>query len=311
MNSSKTWKIAFLLFALCCCFLITEAPTARAQTSHLTVLETGQSLTAGFNNTVTVTVVNNYSGYIAIYDLGLAVSLPSGLTLVGTGGSWQYDSLPYGQSVTVSFQVYAPSSSSGTSYSGTLTLTYKQLGDVSYTTETHTLAFAVTGYINLVVYGVLLSPGLVSPGGNTTISGNVLNNGNLASYNANVTIESPVIVPGPQNSVFLGEVDPTIPRPFSVLVVFVPGLTPGNYTLTVKVSATDYNRPGAPIVGQGSATVLVVKQTAQPSRGQTSFSVVGLIVTFFRNLFNAFFGSSTGIVRYDQLDLRNTDAGTL
>ena len=293
MNDSRTWKMAFLLFALLGSFLVTQTPPAKAQTAHLTVFETGQALTAGFNNTVTLRVVNNYSGYIAIYDVGLAVSLPTGLTLVGSGGTWQYDSILYGQGVTVSFQVYAASSAAGTSYAGTLTLTYKQLGDVSYTTETHTLTFSVTGYINLVVYGVLLSPGVVSPGGNTTISGNVLNNGNLASYNANVTAESPVLVPGPQNSVFLGEVDPTIPRPFSVLIVFVPGLAPGNYTITIKVQATDYNRPGTPIVGRGSAVVEVVKQIAQPVRPQT-FSIMQLIVTFFRNLFNEFFGSSTG-----------------
>ena len=275
--------------------LITEAPQVGAQeTAHLTVIETGQSLTAGFNNTVTVTVVNNYSGYVAIYDVGLAVSLPSGLTLVGTGGTWQYNSIAYGQGVTVSFQVYAASSSAGSSYSGTLTVTYKQLGDVSYTSETHSLTFSVTGYINLVVYGILLSPALVNPGGNTTLSGNVLNDGNLASYNANVTAESPALVPGSQNSVFLGEVDPTIPRPFSLLLVFVPGLAPGNYTITIKVSATDYNRPGTPIVGQGSVVVQVVKQAAQPVRPQAGFSIVGLIVTFFRDLFNAFFGSSTG-----------------
>ncbi|HYB85032.1 MAG TPA: hypothetical protein VED86_06855, partial [archaeon] len=60
------------------------------------------------------------------------------------------------------------------------------------------------------------------------------------------------------------------------------------------VSATDYNRPGTPIVGQGSAVVQVIKQVAQPGRGQTRVSVIGLIITFFRNLFNAFFGSSTG-----------------
>ena len=294
MGNCKTWKTTFLLFALIGSFLVIGAPSARAQTAHLTVVETGQSLTAGFNNTVTVTVVNNYSGYVAIYDVGLAVSLPTGLTLVGTGGTWHYDSLQYGQGVTVSFQVYAASSAAGTSYAGTLTVTYKQLGDVSYTTETHTLAFSVTGYINLVVYSILLSPGVISPGGNTTVSGNVLNNGNLASYNANVTVESPELVPGPQNSVFLGEVDPTIPRPFSVLIVFLPGLAPGNYTITIKVSATDYNRPGTPIVGQGSAVVQVVKPTAQPVRGPTGFSIIELIVTFFRNLFNAFFGSSTG-----------------
>jgi len=294
MISWKDWKILFLLFVLVGSFLVTQTPPARAQTAHLTVEETGQSLIAGFNNTVTVTAVNNYSGYVAIYDVGLAVSLPSGLTLVGTGGTWQYDSLLYGQGVTVSFQVYAPSSASGSSYAGTLTITYKQLGDISYTTETHSLTFSVTGYINLIVYGVELSPATITPGGNTTISGNVLNNGNLSTYSANVTVESPALVPGTQNSVFLGEIDPTIPRPFSVLVVFQPGLAPGNYTLTIKVSAVDYNRPGSPVMGQGSTTVQIVKQVAPTVRPQTSFSIVAMIVSFFRSIFNAFFGSSTG-----------------
>jgi len=292
LTSYKTWKVALLLFAMLGC-LIALTPPASAQTAHLTVIETGQSLVAGLNNTVTITVINNYVGFIAIYDVGLAVSLPTGLTLVGSGGTWQFDSIMYGQSVTVSFQVYAASSAAGSSYAGTLSVTYKQLGDVSYTTETHSLAFSVTGFINLVVYSVQLSPSIVNPGGNTTISGNVLNNGNLASYNANVTVESNAIVAGPQNSVFLGEVDPTIPRPFSVLVVFVPGLAPGNYTINIKVSATDNNRPNVPILGQTSATIQVIQQTSQPVRGPSGFSLIGLIIAFFRNLFNAFFGSSS------------------
>ncbi|HXZ90264.1 MAG TPA: hypothetical protein VEG61_04300, partial [Candidatus Dormibacteraeota bacterium] len=97
---------------------------------------------------------------------------------------------------------------------------------------------------------------------------------------------------GPQNSVFLGEVDPNIPRPFSVLIVFKPNLAPGNYTVTVKVSVTDNNRPGIPIVGASSGQVQVIKasQTGE-GRGQ-SVSVIGLILTFLRNLFNTFFGSS-------------------
>jgi hypothetical protein len=289
----NTGKIVFLVFALLGCFLVAETPQAMAQTSHLTVVETGQSLIAGFNNTVTVTVVNNYSGYIAIYDVGISVSLPSGLLLVGTGGSWQYNSLPYGQGVTVSFQVYAPSSGAGSSYSGTLTVTYKQLGDISYTTETHSLAFAVTGYINLVVYGVQLTPPEVSAGGNTTLSGNVLNNGNLASYNANVTVESDVLLPGSQNSVFLGEVDPNIPRPFSVIVLFKQNLAPGNYTIHITVTATDNNRPGVPIVGQADTLVQVIRPTQTTGARGTRPGLLELILAFLRSLFNTFFGSSS------------------
>jgi hypothetical protein len=136
---------------------------------------------------------------------------------------------------------------------------------------------------------------VISPGGNTTVSGNVLNDGNLASYNANVTVESDALVQGPQNSVFLGEVDPNIPRPFSVLIVFKPSLAPGNYTLTVKVTATDNNYPNVLRVGQGYAHVEVIKasQSSGPTTRGQGLGVIGLIVSFLRNLFNTFFGSST------------------
>ena len=274
--------------------LFTQLPDARAQqAAHLTVTLTGQSLVAGLNNTMTVTVTNNYSGYIAIYDVDIEVSLPAPLVLVGTGGHWHYDAIYYGQSVTLTFPVYAPSSAAGNSYQGTVTGTYKQLGDVSYTQETHLLAVSVTGYINLIVYGISITPSEISQGGNTTISGNVLNNGNLASYEANVTVESNAIVPGPQNSVFVGEVDPNIPRPFSVLIVFQPNMPPGNYTISVSVTATDENRPTGAIVGVATAQVQVIKPSQTFVRPQ-GFSVIGLILAFLRSLFNTFFGSSTG-----------------
>jgi hypothetical protein len=248
---------------------------------------------AGFNNTMTVTVVNNYSGYVAIYDVGISISVPAPLALMGDN-QWHYDSIQYGQGVTIQFQVYAPSSAAGSSYQGTVTATYKQLGDISYTQESHSLSLAVTGFINLILYGIQLTPPIISSGGNTTISGDVLNSGNLASYNANVTVESDVLVPGSQNSVFLGEVDPNIPRPFSVLIVFKSGLAPGNYTLKVNVSATDNNRPGVPIIGQTSAQVQVIRpsQTGGGTRGQGGFGIIGLILAFLRNLFSTFFGSS-------------------
>ena len=250
-------------------------------------------MVAGLNNTMTVTVTNNYSGYIAIYDVDITVSLPAPLVLVGTGGHWHYNSIQYGQSVTLTFPVYAPSSAAGNSYQSTVTGTYKQLGDVSYTQETHTLAVSVTGYINLVVYGIQVTPNEITQGGNTTVSGNVLNNGNLASYEANVTVESNSIIPGPQNSVFIGEVDPNIPRPFSVLIVFKPNVTVGNYTISVTVSASDENHPMGAIVCAATGQVQVIKQSQTVVRPQ-GFSVIGLILSFLRSLFNTFFGSSTG-----------------
>ena len=121
----------------------------------------------------------------------------------------------------------------------------------------------------------------------------MLNNGNLASYNANITVESDVILPGAQNSVFLGEVDPNIPRPFSAIVLFKPNLAPGNYSIQVIVTATDNNRPGLPIVGQGNAQIQVIPPTQTgPTRGQSRGGLLEMILAFLRNLFNTFFGSS-------------------
>jgi len=292
----KCWKETLLMILALLIPLCIGVPNAYAQsTAHLNIYLTGQSMIAGFNNNMTVTVVNNYSGYIAIYDVGISVSVPAPLALLGDS-DWHFDSIQYGQSVTFSFQVYVPSSAAGSSYLGTVTATYKQLGDVSYTEEVHSLSLTATGYINLTVYGTELSPSVITPGGNTTISGNVLNDGNLASYNANVTVESDALVLGPQNSVFLGEVDPNIPRPFSVLLVFKPDLAPGNYTLTVKVSATDNNYPNVLKVGQTVAQIEVIRatQTTGPANRGQSLGVIGLILSFFRSLFNTFFGSSTG-----------------
>ena len=294
MNWSTRRRILSVIVMVLVLPLFMQLPEAHAQQSaHLTVTFTGQSLVAGLNNTMTVTVTNNYSGYIAIYDVDIEISLPDPLSMIGTGGHWHYDTIYYGQSVTLTFPVYAPSSAAGNVYQGTVTGTYKQLGDVSYTEETHLLAVSVTGYINLVVYGITITPSEISQGGNTTISGNILNNGNLASYEANVTVESSSIIPGPQNSVFVGEVDPNIPRPFSVLIVFKPNVPPGNYTITVSVSASDENRPTGAIVGTGTAQVQVIKQSQTFMRAQ-GVSAIGLILAFLRNLFNTFFGSSTG-----------------
>ena len=275
--------------------LLSQAPFVEGQTSaHLSVSINGNSLTAGFNNTVTISVVNNYSGYIAIYDVDIEVTVPTTLTAYGDN-HWHYDSIANGQAVTITFDVYAPVSAIGTlTEVGTVTATYKQLGDVSYTQEVHNIGFSVNAWINLVLYGVQLTPTVIAPGGNTTISGSLLNGGNLAAYDANVTIESDALLPGSINSYFIGEIDPNIPRPFSLQVLFKQNLPDGNYTLTVKVSATDNNRPGIPLTAQTTSQIQVSKASATPiqrgPRGPTG--VVGEIIAILRSLFNAFFGAS-------------------
>jgi hypothetical protein len=261
---------------------------------HFTMTVTGQSLTAGFNNTVTISLVNSYYGQI--YDTDIVVSLPSTLTLVGDD-HWHYGSIAQGKNVTLSFRVYAPTSAIGTTNQGSVSASYRQLGDVSYTQESHALSLSVYGYINLVVYSVLMTPSTTTPGGNTTISGNVLNTGNLAAYTANVTVKSDIIVPSTSSSAFIGEVDPNIPRPFSLVVFFKSNLPVGNYSITVIVSAIDQSRPSHPIIGQQAAQIQIRAPTQRPTlQRQQSTGLIDLAYQILRNLFNALFGSLTGIL---------------
>ena len=284
-----------ILVVLATCLLSVPMGSVQAQTiPHLTVTITGQTMTAGFNNNVTVTVANTYYNYPAIYDVDLAVTMPSGLTMYGDS-HWHYDTIQLGQSVTINFQVYAPTAAIGTTYQGSITLTYKALGDTSYTQEVHSVSFSVYAYINLILYGVQVTPSFSTPGGNATISGNLLNAGNLAVYDANVTATSDIVVPSALSSTFLGEIDPNIPRPFSVLVVF-NNVAPGNYSIRIKASAIDNGRPGVPYVVQATAAIqLRRQQSAFPNqaRGGATGGVLGTLIEILRYLEGIFFGSTS------------------
>ena len=269
----------------------------------LTMTVTGQSLTAGYNNTVAISLVNNYYntayGTGTIYDTDISISVPTGLTLIGDN-HWHYDSIAYGQRVNITIRVYAPIAGIGITYQATVTATYRQLGNISSTSETHAITFSVYGYIAMIIYGIQITPPSSVPGGNVTISGNVLNTGNLAEYNANATVISPAVVPETSSSSFVGECDPNIPRPFSLVAVFKPNLANGNYTLTVQVSAIDTSRPGIAITQKSNVVIQVKKPTQQPvtQRPQSAAqSVIAIIYQALRDLYNALLGSLTGILR--------------
>jgi len=265
--------------------------------AHLTVTVTGQSLTAGFNNTVTVTVTNSYypksfpSAFI--YDVDIAISLPSPLHMFGDS-HWHYDQIASKASVTISFQVYAFPAGIGNSYQGSVTVTYKELPYTSYTVESHEVSFSVHGWISLVLYGVQVAPSVSVPGGNATISGNVLNSGNVAAFNTSVTVESEALAPGTLASVYLGEVDTNILRPFSLAINFKKNLTEGTYSLVVKVSAIDSSMPSSPYNAQHISKIQIKKTVVQPTtRPQQPAGITALIFEILRYLYGVFFGSPT------------------
>jgi hypothetical protein len=119
----------------------------------------------------------------------------------------------------------------------------------------------------------------------------------LAAYNTNVTARSEALAATSTSSAFVGEVDPNIPRPFSMLLVFKSNIPVGNYSITVRVSAIDNNRPGVPIVNQKDAQIQIRRATQQPgTTRQQGRGIVEMIIQILRYLYDMFVGSLTGIL---------------
>jgi len=289
--------------------VVTQLPTVRGQTAaHLTMSFTGQNVTAGFNSTVTIAVLNNWIGYSsiynAIYDVDISVSFPSSSPLTIYGDNhWHFDSILFGQTVTLTFKVYAPLTTTPTvpnAYIGSVSATYKQLGNTAYTTETHDLTIAVSGWINLVLYGTLALPPTATPGGNTTVSGNILNSGNLAAFNVNVSVVSPILAPDIPASAFIGEVDPNIPRPFSMLIVFKQNVPVGNYSLTFLVTGFDQSRPGQPVIGRETIPMQISRPVQRQVISRQGFGTgpFATVLEVLLYVFDIFFGSTTMLRTY-------------
>jgi hypothetical protein len=159
------------------------------------------------------------------------------------------------------------------------------------------MSMSVHAWISLIVYGLQLTPSVSVPGGNATVSGNILNDGNLAAYNANVSVTSEAAAPGSSASVYIGEVDPNIPRPFSVLVIFKTGLAPGNYSVVVTATAIDNGKASAPYSAQQSTLIQIRQPVFQvPGRGQRSGGVLAVIFEILSYLYGVFFGSPNTVV---------------
>jgi hypothetical protein len=196
----------------------------------------GNIITAEVNNTLKIDISNNYDD---LYDLDACLTLPPPLVLL-TSNHWLFPSFRKGSTISIVTSIYAPASAIGNSYSGSLVLTYKELGYTYSSSETHTIGLVVYGWIKMIAYGLIVDPQPAPAGSEVTISASLLNQGNVAAMYTNVTILpcSPLILKfGSAN--YIGQVDPNSPAPFSVTADIDPNAESGTYPVTVLVTYQD------------------------------------------------------------------------
>jgi hypothetical protein len=229
----------------------------------LEVHVTGTSLVAGKNNTIEIQIVNNYE---RLFDFHVMITVPPPVTILGDS-HWRFDAFPQGTSKNLTTTIFPPVSMIGGTITGSIALTYKRLGYTSYNTETHTVGFVIHGWIRMILYGLETIPSGVTRGSVVTISGNLLNEGNVAATHTNVTLLTRYpLIPTLESTIYVGQVDPGSPAPFSVAARVDPNASLGEYSVDLKVTFMDDRYIAHSFTANTTITVIEVPPpTRQPS----------------------------------------------
>jgi len=191
-------------------------------------------ITAGLDNPVNMTLQNNlWKGTV---QLRLAVAAP--LILRGNQ-SWVFDSVEPSAVLSVVPWIYAPANAIGQTFTGALTIEYGDEHGQSYT-DTYNVGLVVQGYIDLVVYDLVVSPSLVLNGTEVTITATVLNTGNTIASFANVSIMANSVLDLMRGSTsYVGEIERNSPVPFTVVAHTKTNVQNGTYPFIISLLYQD------------------------------------------------------------------------
>ncbi len=136
------------------------------------------------------------------------------------------------------------------------------------------------------VFSVSVYPSTISPGGNLTISGTVVDLATVLLGNTNVSISSPAFIGGA--FVYVGEADPNVPRPFSGTIQVKRTTTPGIYPVEVSVTYLD----SLNVIHNDLFTIPleVVPPVTTPIRRAVARTPFQTLMTDLGQIFRFFFG---------------------
>ena len=237
VNSPKRFAVYFvLILTILTVFSPNIQPVWADPVSELSVQVTANTLRAGSNNTITMHIAG--IGKL-LANLDVALTLPSPLVLFGDN-HWRRSGFGPGQTIDATLMIFAPASAAGNSYQATVTGLYKEAGETTYSQETHTVGFLVRGWIDLVIYDLVVTPSPVGPGLSVEISGSLLNRGVTSAMFTNLTIKpaAPLIVSA-ESSTYMGQVDANAPAPFSLSADIAADAADGTYKVTLVVYYQD------------------------------------------------------------------------
>ncbi|MHA1974945.1 MAG: COG1361 S-layer family protein [Candidatus Hodarchaeales archaeon] len=190
-----------------------------------------QYLEAGSINTLKFSIQNN----VWNNSVSCSFAVPQPLVIQGNA-SKTFENITEGSRLNFSIDIYVPNSAIGQTTMGQLTISYSDKYSSSHT-ETYSIGLIAQGRLKVTLYDVAISSTTVTRGGTLSVSGTLLNTGNIPALFANVSVTSEDVA---SNSfTYLGEIEVDSPLPFTLLTTINSSAPVGTNTLTLKIFYQD------------------------------------------------------------------------
>ncbi len=209
--------------------IATPTPTA-ASSFPLSVAQQNSTVVAGSQTSAAFELTNQ--GTASIYSPTFTLTVDSPLVIASLGSDVPTSALAAGKTATfVAHITSGPSATEGI-YSGTLTVAFTDSTGASHT-QSFPVVFTLEGTVILVLQNEAVSQTTTG----FTVTGSILNEGSVPAYYASV---SGLLGVNTATPVYMGEIDPNTPLPFSVTIPFTAPTT-----LTATNSTTTLNSTSA------------------------------------------------------------------
>ncbi len=190
---------------------LSPPPIASPATSfQLSLAQVNSTVVAGSKTSAAFQLTNQ--GSAPIYLPTFTLNAGSVIVIASTGSSVPVSELDSGKNVTFSAVLTSGPSATVGIYSGTLTVSFTDSDGASHT-QSFPVAFTLEGTVILI----LQDTSVTQSTSGFTVTGSILDEGSASAYYASI---SGVLGVNSATPVYIGEIDPNSPIPFSVTIPF-------------------------------------------------------------------------------------------
>jgi uncharacterized membrane protein len=216
------------------------SPTSSTSFS-LSVTQENSTVTAGSRTSAGFQLTNE--GTVPIYSPTFSLSVGSPIVLASTGSPVATTELDPGKNATFVVQVASGPSATAGIYSGTLTVTFTDSNGAAHT-QSFPVSFTVEGTVILILQNTAVTQTTTG----FTVTGSILNEGSVPAYYASI---SGLLGLNTATAIYMGEIDPNTPLPFSVTIPFT---APAALSTTTTASTSLANGTTRTISGSSAST---------------------------------------------------------